>query len=251
MSEVANTKRFFLLQKGNQSYANASTIKQSSIPLSVSTRTLNPPTNTTPHTRAYQGDKSILPGWKGTKPNPRRKITKHRKAKQQERPVLLDRVQARTQPAIRFEKGTETVTVHPVTCAVMPICWLGWFLAFPCIPLFSLFPSFVVHSTISIRFLSSLSIYPRVTPEAQWINWTKGTRGEKDGGCCVGRANALRTCPPDPRKNVIVKIIQDVSSSLSTLLFSLPVSWVLFFSYFPSAFSLCVGQCWSSTGSRR
>lgn len=168
-----------------------------------------------------------------------------------ERPVLLDRVQARTQPAIRFEKGTETVTVHPVTCAVMPICWLGWFLAFPRIPLFSLFPSFVVHSTISIRFLSSLSIYPRVTPEAQWINWTKGTRGEKDGGCCVGRANALRTCPPDPRKNVIVKIIQDVSSSLSTLLFSLPVSRVLFFSYFPSAFSFCVGQCWSSTGSRR
>lgn len=68
----------------------------------------------------------------------------------------------------------------------MPICWLGWFLAFPCIPLFSLFPSFVVHSTISIRFLSSLSIYPRVTPEAQWINWTKGEEEKRMVAAALG-----------------------------------------------------------------
>lgn len=82
----------------------------------------------------------------------------HERRSGDKRPVRSDRVHARTQPAIRFEKGTETVTVHPVTCAVMPICWLGRFLRSPFSPSF-----FVVH-LVSLSVSLFVDLFARYTP---------------------------------------------------------------------------------------
>lgn len=105
----------------------------------------------------------------------------------------------------------------------MPICCHGRFLRFPS----SLPPPFLLPSS-SVLLPFSRFTRARVTPEAQWINWTKGTTREREKR--RGReerererrmvtaygAGALRTTwPTDLRKNVIVRIVQDVSFSLS------------------------------------
>lgn len=138
--------------------------------------------------------------------------------------------------AIRFEKGTETVTVHPVTCAVMPICCHGRFLRFP---------SSLPPPPFLLRSPPILSIYPRA-------RYTRGTmdkldkrydeREREEEGKRRGRekerrmvtaygAGALRTTwPTDLRKNVIVRIVQDVSLSLFHFFsFFHPVPRLLFF----------------------
>lgn len=153
-----------------------------------STCTRSPPTDTlyTKHTRtAKRQIHSSLLEKEQNEIGPWGKITKHRKAKQQERPVLLDRAHARTQPAIRFEKGTETVTVHPVTCAVMPICWARTVLAFPCV---SLFPSILPRCPpgISASRFSLLDLPAR---------YTRGTMDKLDKRYKSGRMAAASGGP--------------------------------------------------------
>lgn len=121
-----------------------------------------------------ENDKSILPGCeKGTKPNPRGEKSRNieRLSSRNVRFCWIVSTRERGEAAIRFEKGTETVTVHPVTCAVMPICCHGRFLRFP-----SSLP-FLRSSSHSL----DLPARARYTREAQWINWTKGT-GERGRG---------------------------------------------------------------------
>lgn len=162
-----------------------------------------------------ENDKSILPGCeKGTKPNPRGEKSRNieRLSSRNVRFCWIVSTRERGEAAIRFEKGTETVTVHPVTCAVMPICCHGRFLRFPS----SLPPPFLLSFS---RFTRARALHPRGTMDKLDKRYggkgggeeieREGGRGE-DGASAYG-AGALRT---DLRKNVIVRIVQDVSLSL-------------------------------------
>lgn len=102
---------------------------------------------------------------KGTKPNPQGEKSRNieRLSSRNVRFCWIVSTRERREAAIRFEKGTETVTVHPVTCAVMPICCHGRFLRFPS----SLPPLFLLHSP------PILSIYPRA-------RYTRGTMDKLD-----------------------------------------------------------------------
>lgn len=189
--------------------------------LSIRSREMRVYTRARAHER--EKDKSILGClWKGNKTESPGEKSRNieRLSSRNVRFCWIVSTRERREAAIRFEKGTETVTVHPVTCAVMPICCHGRFLRFPS----SLPPPFLLRSP------PILSIYPRA-------RYTRGTmdkldkrydeREREEEGKRRGRererrmvtaygAGALRTTwPTDLRKNVIVRIVQDVSFSLS------------------------------------
>lgn len=144
----------------------------------------------------------------------------------------------------------------------MPICCHGRFLRFPS----SLPPPFLLPSS-SVLLPFSRFTRARVTPEAQWINWTKGTtrerRGgeekrererEEDGDCIWGGrvANNVANrpekecyCEDRPRRFFL-------SLSLLFLFFFHPVPRLLFFPRlsFLSPFSAFIFSCRTISSSR-
>ena len=144
--------------------------------LSIRSREMRVYTRARAHER--EKDKSILGClWKGNKTESPGEKSRNieRLSSRNVRFCWIVSTRERREAAIRFEKGTETVTVHPVTCAVMPICCHGRFLRFPS----SLPPPFLLPSS-SVLLPFSRFTRARVTPEAQWINWTKGTTRERE-----------------------------------------------------------------------
>lgn len=112
-------------------------------------------------------DKSILGClWKGNKTESPGEKSRNieRLSSRNVRFCWIVSTRERREAAIRFEKGTETVTVHPVTCAVMPICCHGRFLRFP---------SSLPPPPFLLRSPPILSIYPRA-------RYTRGTMDKLD-----------------------------------------------------------------------
>lgn len=112
-------------------------------------------------------DKSILGClWKGNKTESPGEKSRNieRLSSRNVRFCWIVSTRERREAAIRFEKRTETVTVHPVTCAVMPICCHGRFLRFP---------SSLPPPPFLLRSPPILSIYPRA-------RYTRGTMDKLD-----------------------------------------------------------------------
>ena len=133
--------------------------------LSIRSREMRVYTRARAHER--EKDKSILGClWKGNKTESPGEKSRNieRLSSRNVRFCWIVSTRERREAAIRFEKGTETVTVHPVTCAVMPICCHGRFLRFP---------SSLPPPPFLLRSPPILSIYPRA-------RYTRGTMDKLD-----------------------------------------------------------------------